>query len=251
MSLYEELIEYSKNDEEIVKTFHPKSELCPDIFNSQNGSFILKPDIRKKLIEISDHFMETLGVEFFIHDIHLTGSLSNYNWSKYSDVDLHIVIDFENTNYNHSFLKEFFDAKKEVWNKNHNVKIKNFDVEVYIQDNNEKHISSGVFSVLNNKWLIEPKKETPNIDDRKILDKGEEYAKKIDKMVSLSKKKDMTEEISLLRKKIKSFRQSGLESGGEHSYENLVFKLLRRNGYIKKLFDLRIKLIDKKLSLKQ
>ena len=54
-----------------------------------------------------------------------------------------------------------------------------------------------------------------------------------------------------MRKKLKSFRQSGLDVGGEYSYENLTFKLLRRNGYIHKLLDLKTKLTDKKLSVTQ
>ena len=54
-----------------------------------------------------------------------------------------------------------------------------------------------------------------------------------------------------LYKKIKTFRQSGLESGGEYSYENLTFKLLRRNGYIEKLLKLKTDILNKKLSITQ
>lgn len=247
MSLFEDLIEYTDKDEKIVKTFKSKNDLCSDIFSN----FKMNPDVRKKLLEISDDFIESLGVDFFIHDIVLTGSLSNYNWSEYSDVDLHILIDFEETGVNKDLLKEFFDSKKDVWNKNTNIKIKNFDVEIYVQDLNEPHVSSGVYSILNDEWVIEPKKDSPNIDDRKILEKGEEFATKIDKLVKKSKNTDVSSEIDSLRKKIKSFRQSGLESGGEYSYENLTFKLLRRNGYIEKLINLKSKLRDKKLSLSE
>jgi hypothetical protein len=247
MSLFEDLIEYTDQDEKIVKSFKSKNDLNPDIFND----FKMKSEIRKKLLEISDNFIESLGVDFFIHDIVLTGSLSNYNWSEYSDVDLHILIDFDETEINIDLLKEFFESKKNVWNKNTNIKIKNFDVEVYVQDLNEPHISSGVYSILNNEWVIEPEKNNPKIDDRKILEKGEEFVSKINKLIKMSKKKDVTSEIDTLRKKIKSFRQSGLEKGGEYSYENLTFKLLRRNGYIEKLINLKTKLTDKKLSLSE
>jgi hypothetical protein len=116
---------------------------------------------------------------------------------------------------------------------------------------NEEHISSGVYSILHNEWIVEPKQKKPNIDDRKILEKGEEYAKKIDKLINLGSKKDVLPQIEILRKKIKEFRQSGLESGGEYSYENLTFKLLRRNGYIQKLLKLKTDIVDKKLSITQ
>lgn len=255
MSLFEELIEDREGDEKIVKSFKTKDTLCSLIFH--RPTLKMREDVRKRLLQISNDFIESLGVEFFIHDIVLTGSLANYNWSEYSDVDLHIIIDYSDIKGNDgsetfkNIIKEFFDAKKNVWNEKHNIKIKGFDVELYVQDINEPHISSGVYSVLNDEWIIQPKKETPNIDDRKILDKGEEFAKKIDNLVDSDEKENILLKIENLRKRIKKFRQSGLDSGGEYSYENLTFKLLRRNGYIKKLLDLKNQITDKKLSITQ
>jgi hypothetical protein len=249
-SLFEELIEDKELDKKIVKSFKSKDTLCLDIFRKVNKEYVIDEDIRKKLLEITDQFMDFLGIEFFIHDIILTGSLANYNWSEFSDVDLHILIDFEDSKYSFELLKEFFDSKKKIWNDTHNIKIKNYDVEIYVQDINEEHVSSGVYSLLNNEWIIKPEKVNPNIDDRKILEKGEEYANLIDALSDqYGKGEDITKEIDSLRNKIKKFRKSGLESGGEYSYENLTFKLLRRNGYIEKLLSLKSKIIDKKLSL--
>jgi len=248
MSLFEELIEDKEEDKNIVKSFKPKDSLSNQIFEGDKGKFFMREDIRKSLLKISNDFIESLGIDFFIHDIVLTGSLANYNWSQYSDVDLHILIDFKETDYNLDLLKEFFDAKKNVWNQKHNITIKGYDVELYVQDVNEEHVSSGVYSVLNNKWLVEPNEVKPNIDDKMILQKSEEYIKKIDNLI---KKRGPIESIEELRKKIKEFRQSGLESGGEYSYENLTFKLLRRNGYIEKLLKLKTELTDKKLSITQ
>jgi hypothetical protein len=258
MSLFEELIEDLENDKKIVKSFTPKETLSNQIFEEKGKGYKMREDIRKRLIEISDIFIETLGIEFFIHDIVLTGSLSNYNWSSFSDVDLHILIDYDeisdgksNSIVLHKIFKEFFDAKKDVWNDKHNIKIKGYDVELYVQDVDEEHISSGVYSVLHNKWVVKPSVEEPNIDDRKILEKGEEYAKKIDNLIKNGNNENVLPKIDELRKKIKDFRQSGLESGGEYSYENLTFKLLRRNGYIEKLMKLKTQLTDKKLSITQ
>jgi hypothetical protein len=250
MSLFEELIEGKKKDKQIVKSFETKETLSIQIFEEVKGHFVMRDEIKKRLLEVSDDFIESLGVEFFIHDIVLTGSLANYNWSQYSDVDLHILIDFEESKYEMDILKEFFDAKKNVWNEKHDIKIKGYDVEVYVQDVNEEHVSSGVYSILHNKWIVEPKKDKPNIDDRKILEKGEEFGKKIDHLIQ-NPKEITIDQLESLRKKIKEFRQSGLESGGEYSYENLTFKLLRRNGYIQKLLRLKTQLTDKKLSITQ
>ena len=258
MSLFEELIEGKKKDKQIVKSFETKETLSNQIFEEKKGHFVMRDEIKKRLLEVSNDFIESLGFEFFIHDVVLTGSLANYNWSQYSDVDLHILIDFDELDKNskkdsialHSIMKEFFDAKKNVWNEKHEIKIKGYDVEIYVQDVNEEHISSGVYSILHNKWVLEPKKDKPNIDDRKILEKGEEFGKKIDRLIQTPKEITI-DQLEDLRKKIKEFRQSGLESGGEYSYENLTFKLLRRNGYIQKLLRLKTQLTDKKLSITQ
>ena len=252
MSLFEELIEDIETDRKIVKSFRTKDSLSEDIFKKSDGEFFMQKDIKNQLLKISDDFIEFLGIDFFIHDIVLTGSLANYNWSEYSDVDLHILIDFKETDYKLDILKEFFDSKKNLWNKNHDIKIKGYDVELYVQDVHEKHLSSGVYSILNDEWLVKPEKSNPKIDDRKIIDKGEEYANQIDDLISKSENNvDVISDIDKLRDKIKKFRQSGLDDGGEYSYENLTFKLLRRNGYIEKLLNIKSKLVDKKLSITQ
>lgn len=252
MSLFEELIEDKEVDKKIIKSFETKDSLSDNIFEISDKKIVMRNEISKSLLKVADDFIDTLGVEFFIHDVILTGSLANYNWSNFSDVDLHILIDYKETDYNLDLLKEFFDAKKNVWNEKHNIVIKGFDVEIYVQDVDEEHISSGVYSILNNKWIVEPVKTKPTIDDRLILQKGEEYGHRIDELVKKATKgKDVINDIEDLRKKLKSFRQSGLDKGGEYSYENLTFKLLRRNGYIEKLLKLKTKVTDNKLSITQ
>ena len=249
-SLVDELSEDRGYDEKIIKTFYAKDTLSTDIFDHINNTYIMKPVIRKKLLEISDNFIEFLGVDFFIHDIVLTGSLANYNWSEFSDIDLHIIIDYEETGHNINLLKEFFNAKKGVWNALHDIKIKKYEVELYVEDVTEEHISSGVYSILNDVWIIKPQKEKKKIDDRIIIEKGEEYAKQIDDLIEKKKQNiDISSDIDEIKNKIKRFRQAGLHDGGEYSYENLTFKLLRRNGYIKKLIYLKKEITDIKLSV--
>jgi predicted nucleotidyltransferase len=249
MSLFEELIEDKASDKKIIKSFKAKENLSDQIFENDNK---MREDVRTALLKISDEFIESLGIEFFIHDIHLTGSLANYNWSNYSDIDLHLVVDFEDSDYDLDLLKEFFDAKKNIWNEKHQIKIKGYDVEIYVQNITENHVSSGVYSILNNKWVIEPKQENPDIDDKMILQKAEVYMQKINNLIhKATEGKNVLNEIEALRLKLKEFRQSGLDIGGEYSYENLTFKLLRRNGYIERLLKLKTAVIDKKLSVAQ
>lgn len=265
-NLVDELLELSdpEVDKKIIRSFEMKDRLCPEIFDQEKsgkglppGKFVMKKEIVDRLLEITDNFIDFTGVDFFIHDVILTGSLANYNWSEYSDVDLHILVDMDELNDGdttssalNDIVKEFFDAKKGMWNEQNDIKIKGFDVEIYVQDVDEEHSSTGVYSILNNTWVVEPSPKKETIDQNQILSKGEYFAKKIDSLIdAFNSGEEVDKQILDLRDKLKKFRKSGLTTGGEYSYENLTFKLLRRNGYIEKLMNLKKEVSNKKLSL--
>ena len=66
---------------------------------------------------IADDFFDTLELPWVdVTDITLTGSLANYNWSRFSDVDLHIMIDYNEVDDNESLVSEYLSAKKNLWN---------------------------------------------------------------------------------------------------------------------------------------
>ena len=132
--------------------------------------------------------------------------------------------------------------------------VKGFDVEIYVQDNSEEHFASGVYSVLYNEWIVEPQQEEVNIDSKKILSKAKNWMSQIDRFEVDAKREDpdaVLKNIEKFKNKMKKYRGSGLEDKGEYSYENLTFKFLRRNGYLKKLNDVRNYLIDKNLTLEE
>jgi len=252
IQIVDELIEEIGNNQEIVKSFEVRNSLSTDIFKEEGGEFFMHKEIRERLIEITENFMDFIDIDFFIHDIILTGSLANYNWSKFSDVDLHILIDYDETDYNLDLLKGFFDSKRSVWNKQHDITIKGFDCEIYVQDVNEKHHSSGVYSVLNDKWVVKPKKKVGSIDKEMIIKKASDFEDRINQIENdFNSGKEVSSSIKSLKDKLKKFRQSGLDGDGEFSYENLSFKLLRRNGYIEKLLNIQTSSTDKKLSITQ
>ena len=102
--------------------------------------------------------------------------------------------------------------------------------------------------------MIVQKKEKNEIDTKLLKQKVDSWMEKIDNVIDDSKEEPLeiaTKKIKKLKEKIKEYRTSGLKKGGEYSYENLVFKYLRRNGYIEKLFDYQIEKFDKELSLKE
>jgi hypothetical protein len=215
---------------------------------------VMVPKVRERLLEIAYEFIEFLGVDVIISDVVMTGSLANYNWSKYSDVDLHLIADFEQFSEKELPLyEELFELKKTLFNDRHNIKIYGYDVELYVQDD-VKAFSSGEYSVLFDEWKKKPKKEKVEIDTELIKNKSEHWMKIIDEVIDNLDDKSMesgVDSINKIKDKLKKYRTSGLEKGGEMSDENLVFKVLRRNGYIEKLFNFKTEYQDKKLSLKE
>lgn len=242
---------------DILSSFKQQETLNKDIWQNANSPSKSKmnPKVRERLLEIAYEYQEFLEVDVVVEDVHMTGSLSNYNWSEYSDVDLHLIVDFNQIPKDQLDLyQELFKMKKTLFNLQHNIKIYEYDVELYVQDSNEEHTSSGVYSVLHDEWIVKPKKEKFELDKKLLMQKVESWKEKIDNTIEDAKEESLeiaNERLGKLKEKIKEYRTSGLKKGGEYSYENLVFKFLRRNGYIQKLFDFQIEKFDKELSLKE
>jgi predicted nucleotidyltransferase len=216
----------------------------------------LKEEIKQNLVAIAVDFFDNLGFgedfEGQIEDITFTGSLANFNWTKHSDIDIHLIVDFSKIDENYDLVREYFSAKTSNWNKMHEIKIFGYEVEVYVQDSNEEHISSGVYSIMDDEWLIEPVRKEPDVDASMVMRKVNSFSDMVERAEDLYDDKNFQDAHAFsikLAKKIKKFRQSGLEERGEYSFENLAFKYLRNNGIIKSLFDVRNKSYDKMMSL--
>ena len=124
----------------ILKSFDLQDELNSKIWIKTKGeNYVISQKVREKLLEIAYEFIEFLKVDIIVSDVHLTGSLSNYNWSEYSDFDLHIIADFDQFSKNKLDLyKELLTLKKTIFNSDQNIKIYGYDVELYVQDENEE-----------------------------------------------------------------------------------------------------------------
>jgi hypothetical protein len=245
----EKYFEFVQADLEPVKSFHLKDELNPKVWDG----FEINEEVRENLLRIAEDFYTSTTLDADVKDIVLTGSLSNYNWSeKYSDYDLHILIDFTKVNEDVELVKKYVDAAKNNFNKDHDIHIKGYEVEVYIQDISEEHKASGMFSLLNNKWIVKPKKIDFEPDEEQIKEKGKSVMMLVDDLeneVDEDKYEKFIEKINKVWEKIKNYRKSGLESeGGEFSTGNLVFKLLRRNNYIGKIMKLKREAYDKQFN---
>lgn len=119
----------------------------------------LRKEVREKLLQTANEFIDFIGVPILLEDVIFTGSLANYNWSEYSDIDLHVVCDFiQFSDTELSLYEELFKVKKTIFNTNHDIKIFGYEVELYVQNSSEKHFSSGVYSVLYDEWDVKPEK---------------------------------------------------------------------------------------------
>lgn len=244
------------NFQKILDSFSLKDSLNPKIWENPEDPKKSKmiPKIRKALMKIANEFIDYLGEDAFVEDIVLTGSLANFNWSEFSDFDLHVIVDVDRFGKQKDIFKELFNLKKQVFNDKHDIKIFGYDVELYAQDETETHKSSGVYSLMEDKWVHQPSKDKVQIDKDVISSKVKNWHEKIDNAIDELKGDSLEQgkkKIEDLKEKLKDYRKSGLEEKGELAYENLVFKFLRRDGTIEKLFNAANKFTDKELSIEQ
>ena len=216
-------------------------ELNPAVWDDGHA---LRLEVRYKLLEIAKRFIEYLEVpNFKLSGILLRGSLANYNYTAYSDFDLHLVTNYADLGCD--ITEQFYMAKKKIWNDEHDITIKGYEVELYVEDINAKNVSAGTYNVLDDKWVSVPTHEEPSIDDRAVSAKARDLIAQINRAI----KTGSVEDLDRLKDKIKTMRQAGLDAGGEFSTENLAFKILRNKGYMDKLYKSKTQKFDQELSL--
>ena len=198
----------------------------------------LNPGVKDKLLEIAYLFKAYCNIlpNVEIKDIVITGGNVNYNYTRFSDIDVHLVIDYKEMNIG-SFdsTKDYFLDKKNVWKKaNPDVKIFGFGVEPFFQDITQiipRH--QGIYSILNDKWVLHP----TNIDfvyTQDLIDKVNVFKHNIDRIISINS----LQQAEIIKDEITEKRSSGLATPlGEFSEVNLIFKELRNDGYLQKLSD--------------
>ena len=202
----------------------------------------LKPEVRDALMKIADDFRSSLGVkDLDLKDITLSGSNAAYTYTPNSDIDLHLVVDIPDD----AVYRELFDAKKYAYNNQHNIKIGGYDVELYVQDVDQPHVTQGEYSLLNNDWIQVPRRQRADVVDQNTRSKYQDLKQRIKDAI---KTQDHAVMAGLMTK-IKQLRQSGLDQHGEFGPENLAFKMLRTQGYIQRLVDARNAAKDQELSI--
>lgn len=274
-----ELLDETLNEDDIysdgkldLTSFDVQTSLCPTFWDKD---LLLKNPIRQHLLKIAHDFVDGFDFEEvfpekdlpnlvkIFKDVLFIGSLASYNYSEYSDVDLHILVDLSVLNLDESeknLLTKYFWFKKDAWNKKHeDLTIKGYDVELYVQDISEKNAANGVYSLLKNKWLKVPKPMDGKFDRSYVEYVAKDYIGKIENLERFLEE-DPSDEIlgkivdygtKLKEKLIQARRDSLKDTNDEFSNDNIVFKVLRRTGHIEKLGDIMTKAYDMENSLEE
>ena len=256
-----------------LTSFDVQTSLCPTFWDK---NLELKEDIRQHLLKIAKDFSDTIDLEEIFpekempergdifKDVLFIGSLASYNYSEYSDVDLHILVDLSTldlTDKETNLFKKYFWYVKDAWNRKHSeLTVKGYDVEVYIQDKSEKNAANGIYSLLKDKWLKVPKPMDGKFDRNYVTYVATDYADKIehlDKFLDEDPSDEILEKIldyaQKLKDKIVQARRDSLngDSSNEFSNDNIVFKVLRRSGHIELLNNVMDKAYDMENTLRE
>ncbi len=239
------------NFNELLASFKVHDDLNRNFWGANDK---LDPKVRSALIGVAMTFYNSIDVENKpeIKDIVFTGSLANYNYSKFSDVDLHLLFDFEAMGEHKEHFEKIFSLTKSRWNDLHNIRMKGHEVEIYTEDFRNPHVSTGLYSVKQDRWIKSPEKKTPVFDALDVKSKLQSFIDVYKSLLVQYKEHNLEglkDKIESLQDKIRKYRQSGLEKGGEFSVENITFKLMRRIKLLDKIAALKVATIDKKLSV--
>ena len=233
----------------IQTTLNPKIWLSDDKIN---------PEVRKNLLQIAKDFAKFVKIKKLkIHDITITGSLADYTWNDRSDIDLHIVFNLKNFEKHRKFLNEYLQAKKAAWNHSHNVEMFGYKVELYPQDIDIEQNPRATYSLANNTWIQKPGQEAKFQIDKTLVKK--KYQDKVDAILYfedlVKKSKSDYKKLMVATEKfldgITEKRDRALAAEGIHCVENIVFKLLRNNGFLEKLSQLKKDIYDKALTIQE
>ena len=229
--LFESMLSYLNEEER---------KLNPKLWN-ENRELI--PEVKEHLLKIVEEFLDHFTIDIDVQDINIIGSNAGYNYKSKSDIDLHVVTDYTKYPADIDIVDELFNAKKNNFNNNYDITIKDLPVELYIEDSNSPAESNGRYSVMNDEWLQEPEYiEEPPVNQEMV----KEWTNKIEDVI----KTNDSEKINQLIDEIWDNRKEDVRENGFTGEFNLVFKNLRAKGLLDKLRQANFDSTSKELSIK-
>lgn len=220
--------------------FEQHNELNPLLWQDEE----LRPEVKMALLKIAKDFVEYVEVPFEVKDLVLTGSQLGYYYTKHSDLDLHIIVDFDTVNCDRE-AAELFDTKRLLYKKQYDISIHGVPVEVYIEDSNFPAVSA-TYSLGKGSWRVKPNSQPEKIDSAEIIRMSKIWSTVIGKAIESNDLETGRKVLKMLR----NYRKLGLKQTGEYGIENLVYKTLRNSKIIEKLMKMIGDLHDQSLSIK-
>ncbi len=220
--------------------FEQHNELNPLLWQGEE----LRPEVKMALLKIAKDFVEYVEVPFEVKDLVLTGSQLGYYYTKHSDLDLHIIVDFNTVDCDRE-AAELFDTKRLLYKKQYDISIRGVPVEVYIEDSNYPAVSA-TYSLGDGSWRVKPDSQPQEIDTEEIVRMSKIWQTVIGKAIESNDLETGRKVLKMLR----NYRKLGLKHSGEYGIENLVYKTLRNSKIIEKLMKLIGDLHDQSLSIK-
>lgn len=242
------------NNIKLIESIEKHDKLNPKLFT---GEELLKDKVRDKLLEIVDEFVANLeeqDIKIKIDDVLFIGSNASYNYTKNSDIDLHILANAKAADYDNDVAAALYGAYRTIFNKQLDITIYDIPLEIFVETEDSARVSNGVYSVKNNKWIKKPvAEEIPEYDTEaldKLVSEWEAKCKDLIKDIEADKLDNEEKVVKILEDIYDKLRKKGI-SKGEYSVENLAFKELRNKGYLDKLKDFKNELVSKRLSLEE
>jgi len=219
-------------------------KLCPMLWHNMQ----LDSNVRTSLLQTAKDFYEKTEFKAPIKDIYMMGSSANYNWTPDSDLDVHILIDFNQLQMPPDTAEQVAKTAGAAWNEVHNIHVKGHKVEMNIQpiSDTKPHVT-GIYSLVKNKWIRVPKQQFLNVNKVSII---ANYNKLKGYIAHAIQTKDR-EFMKSVKEYIDAYRQYGLDTKGELSTENIVFKILRKRGIMPKLKDAITATYDAQMSVNE
>ena len=121
------------------------------------GKFMVKPEIRERLLEIAETFKSYLandGLEINVVDIRLVGSNAGFDYNEFSDIDLHLVADLDCIGCDSAIVQVALNAEKTKFNSNLDISVKGIPVELYVEDVKAGVNSNGIYSLCKRQFLL-------------------------------------------------------------------------------------------------
>ena len=204
--------------------FH--KELNPKLWKNDK----LIPEVRQRVVDISEEFKKQSDLSFDIVDIYIVGSNASFNYTEYSDLDMHLIVNFDLISCSKEIVQAYFNALKTQFNKKYDITIKGISVEVYVEDIQVGVVSNGIYSVYTDSWIRFPVKQQV-VEPPVITDTVNRWKKYIDSSIDNWNREDVVQAINTLY----MIRKNSIAVDGEYGAGNYLFKELRNAGYLDKL----------------